>query len=832
MFEELFTESARQAMIYAAEQAYYLRHQAVGTEHILLGLAREEQGIAGNVLREAGATYDVLLKELEMIHGRTAMPRTAGEIVIPYSPRSKKIIMNASNDAKRLGVSRVGTEHLLLGMLKEEVLATAMLHNIGVDLQDLRKAIYKVIGLEGHGEHGQEGRRQRRRAQGGNGSNQRNEGATSDSTTPTLDSLARDLTELARSGKLDPVVGRKNEVRRMIQIISRRTKNNPVLVGEPGVGKTAVVEGFAQRLVDGTVPDNIKDKRLMMLDTGSLVAGTKYRGEFEERMKKIIEEMTQDGQVILFIDEIHTLIGAGSAEGAIDAANILKPALARGEIQVIGATTLDEYQKHIEKDAALERRFSRVQIDEPNEEESILIINGLKEKYEQHHQVEITEEAVNAAVKMSMRYMTDRRLPDKAIDLMDEASAKVRIDATQEATELTRLRSDLNDLNTRKEAAILERNFEKAQQIREQEKKLEKDMDGLIQEAAQDQASPEVLKVTKEDIAEVISLATGIPVQQMDLAESQRLINLEAELHERVIGQDEAVSAVSRAIRRAYSGLKNPNRPIGSFLFLGPTGVGKTELAKALAATIFGSEDNMIRVDMSEYMEKHSVSRLVGSPPGYVGYDEAGQLTEKVRNKPYSVILLDEVEKAHPDVFNILLQAFDDGHMTDGKGRRVDFRNTIFIMTSNLGATALRDDKSVGFGAVDYSNDFDAMAARIHEEVKKTFRPEFINRIDETIVFKPLSKEEIREIVKLQAQEIINRLGDLEISARVTDTAVDIIADAGFDPEYGARPIRRAIQKQIEDELSEMLLSGAIELGDQITIGGRSGAININNRSK
>lgn len=832
MFEELFTESARQAMIYAAEQAYYLRHQAVGTEHILLGLSREEQGIAGNVLREAGATYDVLLKELEMIHGRTAMPRTAGEIVIPYSPRSKKIIMNASNDAKRLGVSRVGTEHLLLGMLKEEVLATAMLHNIGVDLQDLRKAIYKVIGLEGHGEHGQEGRRQRRRAQGGNGSNQRNEGATSDSTTPTLDSLARDLTELARSGKLDPVVGRKNEVRRMIQIISRRTKNNPVLVGEPGVGKTAVVEGFAQRLVDGTVPDNIKDKRLMMLDTGSLVAGTKYRGEFEERMKKIIEEMTQDGQVILFIDEIHTLIGAGSAEGAIDAANILKPALARGEIQVIGATTLDEYQKHIEKDAALERRFSRVQIDEPNEEESILIINGLKEKYEQHHQVEITEDAVNAAVKMSMRYMTDRRLPDKAIDLMDEASAKVRIDATQEATELTRLRSDLTDLNTRKEAAILERNFEKAQQIREQEKKLEKDMDGLIQEAAQDQASPEVLKVTKEDIAEVISLATGIPVQQMDLAESQRLINLEAELHERVIGQDEAVSAVSRAIRRAYSGLKNPNRPIGSFLFLGPTGVGKTELAKALAATIFGSEDNMIRVDMSEYMEKHSVSRLVGSPPGYVGYDEAGQLTEKVRNKPYSVILLDEVEKAHPDVFNILLQAFDDGHMTDGKGRRVDFRNTIFIMTSNLGATALRDDKSVGFGAVDYSNDYDAMAARIHEEVKKTFRPEFINRIDETIVFKPLSKEEIREIVKLQAQEIINRLEDLEISARVTDTAVDIIADAGFDPEYGARPIRRAIQKQIEDELSEMLLSGAIELGDQITIGGRSGAININNRSK
>ena len=819
MFEELFTESARQAMIYAAEQAYLLRHQAVGTEHILLGLTKEEHGIAGKVLKDYGVTYEGLIKELEMIQGQNSIPSIQGEIVIPYSPRAKKVIMNASNDAKRLGAGKVGTEHLLLGMLKEEIYATVLLKNLGIDLNQLRKSIYSTIGLD---------KTDRRSV---NNHKKQQEKAASQSTTPTLDSVSRDLTQLARDKKLDPVIGRDQEIKRMVQIISRRTKNNPVLVGEPGVGKTAIAEGLASRMVAGDVPTDIANKRLVMLDIASLVAGTKYRGEFEERMKKIIDELQNDEKVILFIDELHTLIGAGGAEGAIDASNILKPALARGEIQVVGATTLNEYQKYIEKDAALERRFSKVQIEEPSIEESLQIIDGLKDRYEDHHHVLITDDAVKAAVKLSVRYQSERRLPDKAVDLIDEAAAKVRIDGSVEETSYKALEQQLVTLAKQKEAAILERDFERAAQVRSQEEKVE----DQLQEAAnrqQDQEEDHRLKVTSDDVAEVLALATGIPVQQMKMAESQRLVHLEEELHERVIGQDEAVASVSRAIRRAYSGLKNPNRPIGSFLFLGPTGVGKTELAKALAASMFGSQDNMIRVDMSEYMEKHTVSRLVGSPPGYVGYDEAGQLTEQVRQKPYSVILLDEVEKAHPDVFNILLQVFDDGHLTDGKGRRVDFRNTIIIMTSNMGATALRDDKSVGFGAVDLTHDHEAMQSRIMEEVKRGFRPEFINRIDEIIVFHALGKDEIRQIVKLQAQEIVSRLHDLEISARITDTAVDIIAEAGFDPEFGARPIRRAIQKQIEDSLSEMLLKGDIELGDKITIGGRQGSININNRSK
>ena len=823
MFEELFTESARQVMIYAAEQAYYLRHQAVGTEHILLGLAREEQGIAGKALREMGADHQSLLMELEIIHGKVVNPRVEGEIVIPYSPRSKKIIMNASNDAKRLGAPKVGTEHLLLGMLKEEILATVLLKNLGINLNELRKKVYELIGINGGSERAQMGSKR------GNGRQRGQQAETSQ--TPTLDSVARDLTQLARDGKLDPVVGREKEIRRIIQIISRRSKNNPVLVGEPGVGKTAIAEGLAQRMIDGEVPEDIASKRLMMLDMASLVAGTKYRGEFEERMKKIIEEIAADGQVILFIDELHTLIGAGGAEGAIDASNILKPALARGEIQTVGATTLDEYQKYIEKDAALERRFSKVQIDEPTQAESIQIIEGLKGKYEDHHKVEITDEAVQAAVKLSARYLTERRLPDKAVDLIDEAAAKVRIDESVVLSSVTNLERQLIEVAKKKEKAILDRNFEQAAELRQEEQAIEL----KIQKATEQEKDGDTAKhlvVNANHVAEVIALSTGIPVNQMEMAESQRLVHLEAELHESVIGQDKAVQAVARAIRRARSGLKSPKRPIGSFLFLGPTGVGKTELAKTLAHSMFGSEDNMIRVDMSEYMEKHSVSRLVGSPPGYVGYDEAGQLTEKVRQKPYSVILLDEVEKAHPDVFNILLQVFDDGHLTDGKGRRVDFRNTIIIMTSNLGATALRDEKSVGFGAVSYQDDHDAMEKRILEEVKRAFRPEFLNRIDETVVFHALTKEEIREIVKLQAQEIIHRVNELEIEARVTDTAVDIIAEAGYDPEYGARPIRRAIQKQIEDELSEMMLRGDIELGDSITIGGRSGNININNRSK
>ncbi|MGX7091821.1 ATP-dependent Clp protease ATP-binding subunit [Hutsoniella sourekii] len=824
MFEELFTESARQAMVFAAEQAYYMRHQAIGTEHILLGLAREEKGIAGKALRDSGASYDRLLAELEAIHGRVASPAAHGEIVIPYSPRAKKVIMNASNDAKRLGAPKVGTEHLLLGMLKEEIMATVILRNVGLDIAELRKLVYDMIGIS-----------QQQASRSGNSrirtSKSNQKPGQSNSKTPTLDSVARDLTQLARDGKLDPVIGRDEEARRMVQILSRRTKNNPVLVGEPGVGKTAIAEGLAQLMVSGQVPEDIASKRLMMLDMGSLVAGTKYRGEFEERMKNIIEEISEDGHTILFIDELHTLIGTGGAEGSVDASNIMKPALARGEIQVVGATTLDEYQKYVEKDAALERRFSKVMVEEPSQQDSIKILEGLRERYEKHHRVEITDQAIQAAVKLSVRYLTERRLPDKAVDLMDEAAAKVRIDETTHSSTSHELELAIRKIIEDKEAAILARDFDRAASLREEEVAMEEKLEKAKLEEDSDESKAK-LQVTDEDVAEVVALATGIPVRQLDEDEVKRLVNLEAELHERVIGQDEAVSAVSKAIRRAHSGLKSPKRPIGSFLFLGPTGVGKTELARAIAETLFGSEDNMIRVDMSEYMEKHSVSRLVGSPPGYVGYDEAGQLTELVRQKPYSVILLDEVEKAHPDVFNILLQVFDDGHLTDGKGRKVDFRNTIIIMTSNLGATALRDEKSVGFGAVSYEQNFEAMEKRILEELKKAFRPEFINRIDEIVVFHTLEKEQIRDIVKLQTQEIVNRLDELEISARVTDTAIDIIAEAGFDPEYGARPIRRAIQKQIEDELSELMLNGDIQLGDEITIGGRQGNININNRSK
>lgn len=822
MFEELFTESARQVMIFAAEQAYYLHHQTVGTEHILLGLAREENGIAGKALRNHGVDYQILLQELEMIHGKMVHVRPRTDIVIPYSPRAKKIIMNASNDAKRLGAVKVGTEHLLLGILKEEILATVLLRNIGVDLNELRKTIYEMLGITR--DEGKQTLRQRRAI-----NEQRRQAQVNQSSTPTLDSVSRDLTELAREEELDPVIGRESEIQRMVQILSRRSKNNPVLVGEPGVGKTALAEGLAHRMIKGDVPGDIASKKLIMLDMGSLVAGTKYRGEFEERMKKIIEEIAQDGQIILFIDELHTLIGAGGAEGAIDASNILKPALARGEIQVIGATTLDEYQKYIEKDAAFERRFSKVQVNEPSVQEAIEIVKGLKERYEEHHDVEIPDATVEAAVKLSVRYLTERRLPDKAVDLIDEAAAKVRINRTVISNSVNELEDELRQLAQQKEEAILSRDFELATTIRDKEIALEDKLEAAAKKSAKKKEP--ILVVDEEDIAEVISLATGIPVKQMTQAESKRLVNLEKELHERVIGQSEAVESVSKAIRRAYSGLKNPKRPIGSFLFLGPTGVGKTELARALAQSMFGSEDNMIRVDMSEYMEKHSVSRLVGSPPGYVGYDEAGQLTEKVRQHPYSVILLDEVEKAHPDVFNILLQVFDDGHLTDGKGRKVDFRNTIIIMTSNLGATALRDEKSVGFGAVNHQSDHKAMKARILEELKKAFRPEFINRIDEIVVFHSLDKEHIREIVKLQSKEIVKRLKDLQIEAKMTDTAVDIIAKAGFDPEYGARPIRRAIQKQIEDTLSEMLLKGDIKLGDKVTIGGRQGNININHRN-
>lgn len=811
---ELFTEKAKTVLIIAQEKAKEFRHQSVGTEHILLGLIIEKDGIAGKTLRQFSITEKDVRDEIEHFTGYGTMKYISKNAVLPHSPRAKQAITFATDEARRMGAPLVGTEHLLLGLLREEdILSSKILTNLDVSLNKARQLIMKKIGMN-DASNGK-GKRQ-----------QKQQTAKQMAGTPTLDSLARDLTAIAREGKMDPVVGRKNEIQRIVQVLSRRTKNNPVLIGEPGVGKTAIAEGLAQKIITGEVPATLSNKRLMMLDMGSLVAGTKYRGEFEERMKKIIDEIYQDGEIILFIDELHTLIGAGGAEGAIDASNILKPALARGELQTIGATTLDEYQKYIEKDAALERRFAPIHVDQPSPEEAEEILLGLRSRYEEHHGVEITDEAVHAAVQFSSRYITARYLPDKAIDLIDESAAKVRLDVSGKPTPVAVAVNDLDELVHEKEEAIQSQDFEKAAKVRVKEMRMRRRIENLLHKEEK-QVSKTELQVTERDIAEVVSLWTGIPIQQMEQKETERLLKLEKVLHNRVIGQEAAVSAVSRAIRRARSGLKDPNRPIGSFMFLGPTGVGKTELAKALAEAMFGSEDNLVRVDMSEFMEKYSTSRLIGSPPGYVGYDEGGQLTEKIRQKPYSVILLDEVEKAHPDVFNILLQVLDDGHLTDAKGRKVDFKNTIMIMTSNLGATALRDEKSVGFNVADKSKDFKAMEKRILEELKTTFRPEFINRIDETVVFHSLEKSELNEIVKLMGQVIVNRLTDMDIHIKLTQAAIEVISKAGFDPEYGARPLRRAIQKEIEDRLSEEMLSGNVKIGDKVTVGATKGKIRV-----
>ena len=814
---EIFTPKAKSAMVLAAREAILFKHQAVGTEHLLLGLILEQEGIAGHVLRAAGLTAEIVRTEIESLTGYGSNRKQMDPYLMPYSPRAKKVILSATDEAKRLEVPQVGTEHLLLALLREEVLATKILRDNQVDPQELMKEIYGKIGIQ----PASSGAAKRKARQ-----------ESSQEGTPTLNSLARDLTELARQGKIDPVVGREEEVRRIIQIISRRTKNNPVLVGEPGVGKTAIVEGLAQRMVSGEVPEEIAEKRLMMLDMGAVVAGTKYRGEFEERMKKIIEEIYTQQDVILFIDELHTLIGAGGAEGAIDASNILKPALARGELQVIGATTLDEYQKYIEKDAALERRFASIHVEEPTAEDSIQILKGLRKHYEAHHHVEITDEAIQAAVQLSVRYITSRRLPDKAIDLMDETAAKARLDVTTKVSPIVLLEEEILQFEQLKNQAIQHQNFDEAAKFRKKELAKRDKLEKLIEKLEASPKTDYIASIGEGDIAEVVSQWTGIPLQQMEKKESERLINLESVLHKRVIGQSEAVSAVARSIRRARSGLKDPRRPIGSFLFLGPTGVGKTELAKTLAEAMFGEQDALVRIDMSEYMEKHSVSRLVGSPPGYVGFDEGGQLTEKIRQRPYAVILLDEIEKAHPDVFNILLQVLDDGHLTDSKGRKVDFRNTVIIMTSNLGAVALREEKSVGFGAKTVQQNHDAMEKRIREELKNSFRPDLLNRIDETIVFHKLQKEELRQIVGIMAKEITSRLQELNITVKITSAVSDVLAEEGFDPEYGARPIRRAIQKKIEDPLSEALLSGEIRFGQQVTIGATKGKITIKGKEK
>lgn len=814
--EERYTPSAKQVLVLAQQQANYFKHQAIGTEHLLLALTMEKNGVAAKVLQSFVVTEVDVREEIEHIVGYGNLQRRGADTYLPYSPRTRYVLERAREHAKLFNVEKVGTEHILLALLEDDkTISSRILAALNIDLRKVKNITYRTMGVDAT-----------------TANRTRKKLALSekkqDNGTPTLDELARDLTEMVRKDQIDPVVGRDNEIKRVVQILSRRTKNNPVLLGEPGVGKTAVAEGFSQKIVNGEVPDSLKNKRVMMLDMGSLVAGTKYRGEFEDRLKKIIEEIREDGNVILFIDEMHTLIGAGGAEGAIDASNILKPALARGEVQVIGATTLNEYQKYVEADAALERRFASVTINEPTPEVALTILKGLRPKYEKHHQLQITDEALESAVKLSKRYIASRFLPDKAIDLMDEAAARVRINNSQKVDKVSAIKKKLSELSQEKTEALLKEDFEKAAEIRNEELKIQEKLEKQIQRDKDEEDSNNYrVKVTAEDIAEVVSEWTGVPVTQINRSEGDRLIRLEKILHNRVIGQDEAVKAVSKAIRRARSGLKDPTRPIGSFMFLGPTGVGKTELAKALAEAMFGSEDSMIRIDMSEYMEKYTTSRLIGSPPGYVGYDEGGQLTEKVRNNPYSVVLLDEVEKAHNDVFNILLQVLDDGFLTDSKGRKVDFRNTIIIMTSNLGATALRDEKSVGFGAKDVSDDYEAMAAKVRETLKKTFRPEFLNRLDETVVFHSLNKEEIHQIVKLMAKNIIDRIKEQNINLKITPAAIDIVAEAGFDAEYGARPIRRVLQDKIEDLLSEELLAGNIETGATVTIGAKKGEITI-----
>ena len=811
--DNMFTPSAKHVLALAHEQAKYFKHQAVGTEHLLLALAIEREGIASKIFEQFSITSDDIQEEIERMIGYGTMDDMGPADYLPYSPKARQVLALAGQEAQQLNALKIGTEHLLLALISDEgILSSRILMSLDVLPRQIRKVTLRRLGVSDIQARQRLGRQSGQRARR--------------SETPTLDKLARDMTQMARDGKLDPVIGRDNELRRVEQILSRRTKNNPVLIGEPGVGKTAIAEELARRMASNEVPEDLAQKRLMMLDMGSLVAGTKYRGEFEDRLKKVIDEIQKDGHVILFIDELHTLIGAGGAEGAIDASNILKPALARGDLQTIGATTLDEYQKYIESDAALERRFATVQVEEPTENVALQILNGLRPKYEEHHHVKIDDDALKQAVKLSSRYITDRYLPDKAIDLIDEASSMVRIDAEEKGNHQPSLTTKLAQLRQQKEAAIENQDFDQAANLRQEELTLKAKVDEQ-QKKAEQQSTRQKLHTTGEDVAKIVAEWTGVPLTQLKKSESERLVNLEKVLHNRVIGQNEAVSVVAKAIRRARSGLKDPQRPIGSFMFLGPTGVGKTELAKALAAAMFGSEDNMIRIDMSEYMEKYSTSRLIGAAPGYVGYDEGGQLTEKVRQHPYSVVLLDEAEKAHPDVFNLLLQVLDDGYLTDAKGRKVDFRNTIIIMTSNLGATQLQDEKEVGFGARDVSQDYQAMASAIRQQLKLHFRPEFLNRIDETVIFHSLQKDELHQIVKLMVAQLRARVAEQGINLKVTPAAIDVVATEGYDPAYGARPLRRALQDLIEDPLSTALLSGNVKTGDNVVVGAHQGKITL-----
>lgn len=794
-----FTERAQKVVVLSQEEARRLGHNVVGTEHILLGLAAEGEGVAARSLQAMGIGLEKVRAEVEKVIGRGDGTPQGN---IGFTPRAKRVLELAFDEARQLGHTYIGTEHILLGLIREgEGVAAQVLKNLGADLDKVRRHVVDLLG----GSSGQSSKSQRGRK------------------TPTLDQFGRDLTELAREGKLDPVIGRAKEIQRVIQVLSRRTKNNPCLIGEPGVGKTAIAEGLAQKIVDGDIPETLIDKRVVTLDLGALVAGSKFRGEFEERLKKVMDEIRSSGDVVLFIDEMHTIIGAGAAEGAIDASNILKPALARGELQAIGATTLDEYRKHVEKDAALERRFQPIMVEEPSVDETIQILEGLRDRYEAHHRVKIIDEALVAAARLSDRYVADRFLPDKAIDLIDEAASKVRLNGLVAPPELKELEHRIDETRLEKDSAIKNEEFEKAARLRDQEQKMQDELDQKRQEWKNNRGRTEGT-VSEEDIAQVVSDWTGIPVTKLAQEESARLLNLENVLHQRVIAQDEAIDSVSRAVRRARAGLKDLKRPIGSFIFLGPTGVGKTELARALAEALFGDEDAMVRIDMSEYMERHTVSRLVGAPPGYVGYEEGGQLTERVRRRPYSVILLDEIEKAHPEVFNILLQVLEDGRLTDAKGRTVDFRNTVLIMTSNVGAHQIQREAGIGFRLEnDEADSYEAMKTKVTEELRKTFRPEFLNRIDEVIVFHALNKAHLKEIVQILVAGFSKQLQERGVHITFTEAACDLLAEKGYDPDYGARPLRRAIQRYIENPLAEEMLRGTFKEGDEVVVDVKDG---------
>lgn len=801
MFDR-FTERARKVIILAKEEAKRFNHDYIGTEHILLGLIKEGESVAAAVLQNLGLSLDTIRLEVEKLVQFGPSTIVSGDI--PFTPKAKKVIELAMDEARRLGHNYIGTEHLLLGLIKEgEGVASHVLMNVGLDLNKVRSEVIKLLGSSAPSQGGGPGQPGGAAAKG------------SKTKTPALDAFGRDLSMMAKSGKLDAVIGRENEIERVIQILARRTKNNPVLLGEAGVGKTAIVEGLAQRIVSGDVPEALIDKRIVVLDLALMVAGTKYRGQFEERIKGVMDEIRRAENVIIFIDELHTLVGAGGAEGAIDASNILKPSLSRGEIQCIGATTLDEYRKYIEKDAALARRFQTINVDPPTVEETILILKGLRDRYEAHHRVKITDEALEAAAKLSDRYISGRFLPDKAIDLIDEAGSRARLSVTRLPKDLKKLEANIEEFKMEKEAAIKGQDFERAAKLRDEERKAKEELAKIKKNWKESKSEVEV-EVGAEDISVIVSKWTGVPLQRLEEKEQTRLLRMEDELHRRVIGQDEAIRAIAHAVRRSRSGLRNPRRPIGNFIFMGPTGVGKTLLARALAEFMFGDQDAIVQIDMSEYGEKFNVSRLVGAPPGYVGYEEGGQLTEKVRRRPYSVILLDEIEKAHPDVFNILLQMMEDGRLTDSFGRRVDFRNTVLIMTSNIGADVYKRSGDLGFKAPSDDQSYSAMKDKFLEEAKKVFRPEFLNRVDDVIVFHQLSRKDLEKVIEFELAEVLDRMKDKKMELVLSPEVLTFLIDKGYDPTFGARPLKRTIQRYVENVLAEDILGGKFKEGDKV----------------